>query len=196
MYDKATTTRFWEKVDIRGPDECWPWKGLLAPKGYGRFTLSRSHRGNRHRRASAVAWELTNHKSIGGRLACHTCDNPPCCNPAHIYAGTSQDNANDMKARGRWRGPENVAGDANGNAKLGEAEVLLTKRYINQGHSNCHIASLFGVCHQNISMIRRGKTWTHLILVEFTHAPVAQLDERRFSSSDDAGSSPARGANL
>ncbi len=89
-------TRFWSKVDKRGPDECWPWVGTRTA-GYG--ILYTKGRGVR---ASRISWSLANGCTFPhGRIACHTCDNPGCVNPAHIWAGTPKENCHDMLAKGR-----------------------------------------------------------------------------------------------
>jgi hypothetical protein len=89
--------RFWEKVAISGPDDCWLWLGAKTKEGYG----SIGHNG-RVRRATHVSWELRYGAPFPPRkLACHTCDNPPCVNPAHIFVGTKQENADDMARKGR-----------------------------------------------------------------------------------------------
>lgn len=90
--------RFWARVDKRGPDECWPWTGSTNKQGYGCWSF-KSGEGpiNAHR----IAYGLT-HNGIPGRLhILHSCDNPPCCNPAHLDAGTHADNMVDMRVRGR-----------------------------------------------------------------------------------------------
>lgn len=88
--------KFWRKVDKAGPDECWLWRGDRL-KGYGLL----SHKG-KNRRAHRVSWELANQQEIpAGLHACHSCDNPSCVNPSHIWLGTQQDNMADMYAKGR-----------------------------------------------------------------------------------------------
>lgn len=89
--------RFWAKVDKSGgPDACWPWTGCRNRQGYGATTL-----GGKRTGAHRVALALVTGPIPEGRFACHKCDNPPCCNPAHLYAGTPLDNARDSSRRGR-----------------------------------------------------------------------------------------------
>jgi len=87
--------RFWEKVDVRGPDECWPWTRKHNPKGYGQFRKDKMVQAHR------MAWELTNGPIPDGLDVLHTCDNPPCCNPHHLFLGTNDDNMRDMNSKGR-----------------------------------------------------------------------------------------------
>ena len=86
--------RFWAKVERRGGDECWLWLGACDSAGYGRTTKAAipAHR---------LAWELTFGEDPGDLFVCHHCDNPPCCNPAHLFLGTSGDNSRDSVAKGR-----------------------------------------------------------------------------------------------
>ncbi len=87
---------FWASIDTSGgPDACWPWKCARNRLGYGRVWTTRE------RRAAQVAWELTNGPWPYGMFACHTCDNPPCCNPDHIFPGTQLENIQDAKEKGR-----------------------------------------------------------------------------------------------
>jgi len=86
--------RFWSKVSIKGDDECWPWTAAPRRKdeGYGAFWLNR-----RHQPSNRVAWMLTHGKIEEGLVVCHKCDNPPCCNPSHLFLGTPLDNDRDRK---------------------------------------------------------------------------------------------------
>lgn len=94
-------TRFWLLVDKRGPDECWPWAGgARSHNGYGEY----GHASRGKVRAHRVAYELTHGPIPDGLSICHHCDNPPCCNPAHLFAGTTLDNARDRAQKGRGKG--------------------------------------------------------------------------------------------
>jgi len=92
------SAHFWERVDMSGgPDACWPWTGARHPSGYGGVSW-RGGRVNAHR----VAYELA-YGNPGKGFVCHHCDNPPCCNPAHLFLGTAQDNYRDSIAKGHSR---------------------------------------------------------------------------------------------
>ena len=88
--------KFWSKVNKGGADECWPW---LKANRYGQFYIGNGMAKPAHR----VAYELTYGDIPAGLLVCHHCDNPPCCNPAHLFVGTVQDNMRDKISKGRHK---------------------------------------------------------------------------------------------
>lgn len=96
--DEAFLRRFWGKVDQPDPEGCWEWQASTRKNGYGQIwfgdTLLSAHR---------VAYEAHNGPLPAGYVLRHTCDNPRCCNPAHLLAGTQEANLRDMKVRGRDR---------------------------------------------------------------------------------------------
>lgn len=110
--------RFWEKVDKRGPDECWVWTRATSGE-YGEISL-----GGRGRPISAhrASWLLTCGPIPPGLSVLHSCDNPPCVNPAHLFLGTQADNVADMERKGRAR-RRAVSGEGHYLATLSDASA-------------------------------------------------------------------------
>jgi len=88
---------------------------------------------------------------------CHSCDNPPCFNPAHLFVGTHADNSSDMVSKDRQ-----AKGEENGSHKLTAEDVIEIRRRLALGQSQDHIATCFGVTQRVISLISRGLAWTHV----------------------------------
>jgi len=97
---ESPRTRFWNGVEIKSSAECWEWKRCKHPRGYGRISLY-----GKYEIAHRTAYFLTYGFIPQGFYVLHHCDNPSCCNPDHLYAGTQQDNVNDMFARNRAKYP-------------------------------------------------------------------------------------------
>lgn len=98
-------TRFWSKVDRSGGEgACWPWTGARKRSGYGNFFLRYGRRGTKtiFLIAHRAAYIVTHGPISADQVVRHTCDNPPCCNPAHLLLGTQADNIQDAIGRGRW----------------------------------------------------------------------------------------------
>lgn len=93
---------FWSLVDRKTPAECWPWLGSPGRKrhhtSYGAF-----HRRGVSHVASRLAYRLAVGPIPHDLHILHSCDNPPCCNPAHLRAGTPKENSQDCIVRGRRR---------------------------------------------------------------------------------------------
>ena len=93
--------RFWSYVDrTGGKDACWEWQGARSPAGYGRITIRRAD-GRIALRTHRYAYELTYGPIADGMFICHRCDNPPCCNPAHLFAAPPAGNTADGRSKGR-----------------------------------------------------------------------------------------------
>jgi hypothetical protein len=145
---------FWSRVDVRGPDECWTWSRGGNKRGYGTVRMKRgvisAHR---------LAYMLTHGEIPADLCVCHTCDNPLCCNPAHLWVGTQLDNVADMVAKGRGLG----RGEASHRAKLREPEVLEIRRKYKRGHVGYgRLAEEYGVKPATIAEIIKRKTWSHI----------------------------------
>lgn len=144
---------FWSQVEKLGPNECWPWTGRKRGK-YGAMSVGYGATEAAHRLAFAFANELSPFESF----VLHRCDNPPCCNPAHLSLGTTQDNTADKMAKGRHRtAPQ--PGERNPSARLSVAQVGVIRDRIASGETNVQIAKDYGVSHSMISRIRRGRSW-------------------------------------
>ena len=144
--------RFWSKVDVGGPDECWEWQAYRLPAGYGQFKLD----GKLHRSNRLVIGLRTGDEGH----ALHSCDNPPCVNPAHLSIGTNAENIAQRDARGRQVTPP---GEDNGSAKLTGPEVLeIRARYATGQITQRALAEEYGVHFSLISLIVRRKSWKHI----------------------------------
>ena len=151
--------RFWSKVDVRGPDECWPWLAGVDDSGYGKFWLH-----NRNDRAHRVAYELScgpipHGPGAHGTVVRHTCDNALCCNPRHLLPGTQADNNRDRAERGRSRKQD---GTSNPNARLNEQQIAEIRRLADGGRSYRSLAEEFGVGKTIIERIVKRTAWTHV----------------------------------
>ncbi len=155
-------SRFWDKVDRGGPEQCWPWRSYRS-SGYGRFWLlgwmPRAHR---------IAWVLSHGRIPNGLRVCHHCDNPPGCNPAHPFLGTDRDNVLDRVHKGRPGGGgakgNSARGERHGRAKLTEGQVRAIRRRRNaEGVSSRKLASHYGVSRGAIYHIVSGRNWKHLL---------------------------------
>ena len=147
---KKTINDFWTKVDRSNPNNCWNWLGARDRDGYGNcFQKIKPHR---------WIYQYYNGPITSDQFVCHSCDNPACVNPQHLWLGTLQDNHQDMMKKGR-HGYGRFPGSQNKSAKLTEQQVLEIRALPGP---NRLIAEKYGVSKCTIDEIRARKTWRHI----------------------------------
>jgi hypothetical protein len=137
---------------------CWEWnKGRYTP-GYG-CTCDIDGKSMLAHRAS---WEKHVGKIPIGMEVCHSCDNPPCINPAHLFLGTHKDNMMDASMKGRCKHPEEsrARGSRAGASVLTERDVEWILRESIRGASGACLASVFGVKKETVYSIFKKRNWS------------------------------------
>jgi hypothetical protein len=140
-----------------GP-ECitWPWS--RSPSRYASTVDNWGKQVSVHR----WVYEQIN-GPLNGREACHTCDNPPCVRPSHLWAGTHGDNMRDAYRKGRKKANINPRpGVAHHNARLTVDQVYAIRRLCANGVSHSVVAETFGVSRVTVTQINRRVRWKHL----------------------------------
>lgn len=141
--------RFWDKVE-KG-SHCWLYTGgALDKDGYGVFSFSHTKQIRAHR----YSWTLKNGAIPKGKCVCHTCDNPPCVNPDHLFLDTNAGNTMDRLHKGR-----SAMGEGHGMAKITEVDV----RKIRDDWRSCRIiGEEYGLSPSGVHLIRRRHKWKHV----------------------------------
>ena len=146
--------RFWAHVDK--PGDCWEWLASKGPNGYGQFTATVDGR-LRNMRAHRLAYIWAGNDLQADDILCHTCDNPSCVNPNHLFVGTHQDNMADKVEKDRQAKGEGIAVSI-----LTEPQIHEIRRRFAFGESGPTIADDFGVTKQCVYAIAKRKTWRHI----------------------------------
>lgn len=144
---KPMSVAFEEKVTKT--DGCWEWKGLFGVDGYPLLPWAR-----KMYRANRVSVLLSGREIGKGQLACHTCDNPKCVNPDHLFVGTNMDNVRDAISKGR-----HVHGAMTPLAKLTEDEAKAIK---SSNEKSSVLADRYGISVGSVNNILASRTWKHL----------------------------------
>lgn len=152
--------KFWNQFKDFTPDECWPARSGIMKTGYSQTwvypKMIYSHR---------LAWELIHGKIQKGLEICHKCDNPPCCNPNHLFLGTHLDNMRDSKEKGRNSHGPVLYGETHPLSKLTYKDVEeIRKIYVptprKKSEFNCYsLAKRYGVAPSLIHRIIKGISW-------------------------------------
>lgn len=148
-----TLKECFENQALDGGDNCWIFLQTDTVTGYGKFAF----KGKRYY-AHRVSYELYKGPIPTGQRVLHKCDNPPCCNPDHLFLGDQQDNVQDMIAKGR----DGVTGIRNGHAILNDDLVRTIREELTKGIYQQVLADRYGVIRQTISNIKRQITWSHV----------------------------------
>lgn len=151
---QSVAERFWSKVAITAnPDKCWGWQAGCRTGGYGSFQLN-----GKNVRSNRYAYQLAHGSIPDGLFVLHTCDNQKCCNPAHLFLGTHQDNMRDMHKKGRGK-----KGNITGTNKLTPNQVLyIREQYATGKVTFTKLARQMNICRSSISAIINGKHWKHV----------------------------------
>lgn len=150
--NESIISRFSRKIDRPDTRGCWNWKRAKNKKGYGVFRTADgtvlAHR---------LQWMMTNGRIPEGIKVLHTCDNPACVNPAHLFLGTDDDNSKDMIKKGRQR-----KGSSHGRCKLNEDQVRQIRFMHQNGARQKELVQKFGVAQQTISHVLCHDYWKHI----------------------------------
>lgn len=147
-----TEQDFWNKVNkSSGPDGCWPWMRSCSPRGYGKtFHFGKDWRA--HRLAFFLSYKTK------PNMVMHKCDNPPCCNPLHLFPGNHKLNMKDMVVKERAAKPKGILHPM---SKLSESDVITIRSEFN-GKNRNELANRFGIKPDYIRYIVDFKRWKHL----------------------------------
>jgi hypothetical protein len=169
--------RFWAKVEQRGEDECWPWKGAGAAYGAARFKPPgrTTHVVNAQRMAAHLGDPTV---PLAGRdvVVTTTCGNSLCVNPRHLRILRGEEYGRMLVETGAR------AGERSGNARLAEVDVLRLRLWRHSGVTLARCADEFGVAVSQVCRVARGRCWKDLPLAK--RAVMAEL--RRRGCSVDA----------
>lgn len=143
-------SRFWASMEVVG--ECWEWQGKRR-NGYGLLEGG-----------LGLAYRMAYTLSVGwippGMVVRHTCDNRPCCRPAHLILGTRRDNVLDSWARGTARsGGAGRGGERSSQSKVTQVQVDEMRQRSAAGEKLAPLAADYGISISQVSNIVRGKSW-------------------------------------
>jgi hypothetical protein len=150
--------KFWQLVDKKEPELCWPWLGCTMKHNYGVFNYAGTRR-----LAHRVVYELTYGPIEPSNLTvCHHCDNPNCVNPYHLFLGTNVDNTADRVAKGRTR-TNPAKGEEHYKHKLIASDIAEIKQLSKDGVPQRKIADIYHVRQSSIWGIIHNKNWKCLL---------------------------------
>lgn len=154
-FKRSAVDCFWEKVSISTFFECWEWQGGKKGNGYGEIGI-----GKKNIAAHRFSYELHNGPIPENLHVCHTCDNPSCVNPAHLFLGTPAENHLDKTRKGRANPPRE--GGSKYRGRFMTNDVLSIREHYANGERIIDLANAYGVTPGAIRHIVRRLTWKHV----------------------------------
>ena len=136
---------------INKDQTCWLWLAAKDKDGYGLLKVN-----GKQKRAHRISYEQYIGIIPKGLFVCHSCDNPSCVNPTHLFVGTNSDNQKDAVQKGLLTGRKGIDHPM---ARLSEKDVI---SIINDKRSERDIAKSYNVCYQQINNIKNKKSWNHI----------------------------------
>lgn len=137
------------RVSVKQETNCWEWQLSKVKGGYGKASLRGANL-----MAHRAVWESRRGQIPDGMILCHSCDNPACVNPEHLFLGTHSDNSADMVSKGRQAKGEKIF--------LAYLTEEVVREVRNESGTYAEIAKRLGLKPGNVRLIRRGDTWKHV----------------------------------
>lgn len=139
-------------------DGCWGWNGHLNKNGYTCLISGCRGKGFKERYGHRISWLLFRGEIPEGKVICHSCDNPKCTNPDHLWLGTHQENLKDMQLKQRGN-----LGTNHGNSILDDEDVREIRKMYDNGIKVTNIMEIFKLGRAHIHLIGKRKSWKHVI---------------------------------
>lgn len=156
MAKQSIQSRFESKVTLVPFCECHLWTASKNKFGYGKFGIGKSGWMMAHR----YSWESTFGEIPKDKYVLHTCDNPSCVNPEHLYLGTYKDNAKDRETRQRGNHPSGIS---HGRNVLLESQIYEIRDAFDTGnYSFRQLGKIYGIDGKSVADIVDRKNWKHL----------------------------------
>jgi len=149
--------RFWSKVNLYHgitDEDCWEWTGSISEKGYGRINVR-----GQNRQAHRIAYKLYRGPIESYLFVCHSCDNPLCVNPSHLFKASAAGNNFDMLSKGRHNTGYRAKGAEHHKAKLTDEIVTFIKLATG---TQREIAKQFNISQAVVCNVRNNKVWKHI----------------------------------
>jgi hypothetical protein len=158
--------RFHEKWILNKSNGCWEWKASLAGKGYGQIKIPGTRK---QEYAHRLSYQIHCGSIPKGLFVLHSCDNPKCVRPSHLFLGPQKDNMQDMKKKDR-----HLYGVKNSVSKLTDEKVRRIHLLYRDGVSQGRLAKIFGIAQGTVWKILKGQRWVHIFREIYPESELAK----------------------